>query len=451
MFGTMVGERRRLGRRRAMGSSLLRWGVPGALIVVIVGLLVAAVAQIGATSGPYRRTIDRGYAVLAAPLVADSNRTGTSLRTLVSSVRSYDRATLFAQLDEMTADAVRVQRAFAVITPPEPATAAAARCNEALADRVLGVESFQSALEGALGSRTGLQATDQATATAAIESTGASLARADAAWAACRHGLRKAPGSASVGASAWVRDPTTFGPSAAARLVAGVVTSRSLAPAHHLVLVGLVTEPAAVATGPTRVVPPTLRLTVHAVVADQGNVDEVGVEVGGTALVEGAPASPVPVQRTVDLAAGGSTTLTLPSFIVVPGRTYVLQITAEAPRATGPGPIASVSVPVQIQPATTVTAVVASANPAPTGKPVGYIALVSASLSGLAVPTGSVAFEDDGAGIPGCSALPLVAGRATCTSTYSSSSTHAITAVYSGNAQLASSNSGVFSERVGSG
>ena len=72
----MAGERRRLGRRRARARALLRLAVPMALSAVVVVLAVSAVAQIGRSSGPYRRTVDRGYAALAEPLAAQSNAVG---------------------------------------------------------------------------------------------------------------------------------------------------------------------------------------------------------------------------------------------------------------------------------------------------------------------------------------------------------------------------------------
>ncbi|HLI72928.1 MAG TPA: Ig-like domain-containing protein [Acidimicrobiales bacterium] len=438
-----------------MGPRLRRLAVPAVLVAALVGMAVAAVAQIGPSSGPYRRTVDRGYAALALPLVAASNRSGVSMRALLTSARtsarSLDRVTLFAQLDQLATDAVAVERAFAAITPPQPATTAASQCRAAFGDRATGAATLRDTLEGVLGGPTGLAPTDQPTAVAGLEAAGSSFAAGDASWASCRRALRKAPGSASLPRSQWVRDPTVFQPPTSPRTVAALTSSRSLAAVHHLVLLGLVTQPTALSTGTTRVVPPTLSLTVDVVVANQGNVDEVGVEVGGTAMPQGAPGSPVPVQRTVDLSAGASTTLGLPAFAVSPGSAYVLQVTAESPRSTGPGPIASTSLPVQVQQATTVTALVATANPAPVGRALTYTADVSASLTGVPKPTGSVVFQDDGVPIPGCSSVVLTNGRALCTTSYQGSALHAVTATYSGNAQLAGSDSGVYAERIGTG
>ena len=109
---------------------------------------------------------------------------------------------------------------------------------------------------------------------------------------------------------------------------------------HRLAIVAIVTDPPAVPQGQTLVAPATTTLSVQVVLANQGNVDEVAVEVGGVAFVQDEPASPVPVQHTVNLAAGGSTTLALPRFPVHPGDTYVVQVTAEAPHDAA-APIAS--------------------------------------------------------------------------------------------------------------
>jgi len=445
----MVGERRRLGRRRAVASSILRLAIPAVVVAAVAALLVGAVSQIGPQSGSYRRTVDRGYAALSRPLVAESNRSASLLRSLLSNARSLDRVMLFSQLDRLVSDAVEVRNRFAAITPPDPAAAAAVNCALALRQRVAGVNALQAGLEGVLGGRTGLTPVDVATATTDVESAGASLESADAAWTSCRRGLRRAPGSAILPASSWVTNPASFAPSTVARLVTGVASARSLVPVHRLALVALVTDPPAVSTGGTEVVPAALALTVHVVVADQGNVDETGVEVGGVALAQGAPGSPVPVQRTFDVVAGGSTTVTLPAFAVQPGTSYTLQVTAESPRATGTGPIASASLPVQVQPASTLTAVGASINPVARQRPVVYTADVSVSLKGAGTPTGSVAFEDGGVPIPGCTAQPLAARQATCSTTHTASGVHAITAIYSGDPHFASSMSGLFSERVG--
>ena len=47
---------------------------------------------------------------------------------------------------------------------------------------------------------------------------------------------------------------------------------------HHIVVLAVVTDPSPVATGSTLVTPATTSVVAHVVLANQGNVDEVGVE-----------------------------------------------------------------------------------------------------------------------------------------------------------------------------
>src|SRR5579863_379311 len=97
----MAGERRRLGRRRARTRALLRLAVPMVLSAVVVILAVSAVAQIGRSSGPYRRTVDRGYAALAEPLVAQSNASGVALLSLLHDAPVLGRLAFFFDLDSL--------------------------------------------------------------------------------------------------------------------------------------------------------------------------------------------------------------------------------------------------------------------------------------------------------------------------------------------------------------
>ncbi|HUY22762.1 MAG TPA: Ig-like domain-containing protein [Acidimicrobiales bacterium] len=447
----MVGERRRLGRRRARARRLARLAVPLALATVVVVLLVSAVAQIGPASGSYRRTVNRGYAALAGPVVARSDASGASMRSLFATATTLDRVALFAALDQLASDTAAERRQLGAITPPEPASASARDCLHSLSLRATAASSLRSALEGVLGGRTGLGRVDEPAATAAVTSAGAALVSADASWGACRRGMRHAAGSAVLPASSWLPGPGYLDEPASARLVAGVMGLRSFAPVHRLDIVAIVTDPPAVAGATVGVLPPTTTLVVRVVVADQGNVDEDGVEVGGVAQLQGGPSSPVPGQRSLDLVAGGSTTLTLPVFAVRPGSSYSLQVTAESPRSTGPGPIASGTVAVQVQAASTATVVTASPVRASPGRPVTFSAQVTTSLSGAGTLSGTVAFQDDGTTVPACAAQPLHAGTATCTTSYPASSTRAISAAYSGDAHFAGSTAPAITLKVGTG
>jgi hypothetical protein len=411
---------------------------------VVVILAVSSVAQIGRTSGPYRRTVDRGYAALVQPLVAQSNASGAALVSFLRAPGSVGRVAFFSDLDSFASDASSLERRYESVTPPDPSSGS--RCAAAIAARASAVSTLRSALEAVLGGSTGLGAVDEAAAAAAVSSAGAGLQSADASWAACRRALRRAPGSAVVPASRWVRDPALF--AEPANFVATVVGSRALDPVHDIAVLDIVTEPSAVASGSTLVTPATTSVVAHVVLANHGNVDEVGVELGGEMTVQGTTASPVAVQRTVDLGAGRSTTMLLPALRVVPGSSYTLQVVAQSPHAPGAGAVASRSVGVQVQQTATLTSVTSSPLIAVRGQRVTLIADITSSLSTVGAPTGTVAFEDAGATIAGCGAQPVRTGQATCSVTYPVASLHSITAAYSGDPRDAGSMSPAITLRV---
>jgi len=415
------------------------------LSAVVVILAVSAVAQIGRTSGPYRRTVDRGYAALAQPLVAQSNASGVALFSFLHDAPSLGRLAFFSDLESLATDTSSLQRQYDAITPPD---ASSGRwCTRAMADRAAAVSTLQGALERVLGGRDGLGVVDAAAATSAVSLAGAQLQVADAAWAACRRALRHAPGTARIPSSTWVRAPGVL-TTGAGGLVAAVAGSHSLAPVHHIVVLAVVTDPTAVASGSTLVVPAATSVVAHVVVANQGNVDEEGVELGGEMTLAGATATPVVVQRTVDLAAARSTTMLLRALKVEPGSSYILQVVAESPHAPGTGALASRSVQVQVQPTATLTSVTSSPLIAVRGQSVTLIADIASSLATAGPPTGTVAFQDDGATISGCEAQPLRTGQATCSVTYPDASAHAISAAYSGDARDAGSMSPAITLKV---
>ncbi len=416
-----------------------------ALSAVVVVLVASGVAQIGRASGPYRRTVDRGYTALAGPLVAQSNTTGAALMSFLGDSPSLGRVTFFSDLDSLAADADAQRRRYDVLTPPDPVTGAA--CARAMAGRARAVKSLQATLEGVLGGRAGVDPVDQGALAAALQTTGSALRTADASWAACRRAMRRAPGSAVLPQSTWVRRPAVFEAVAAARLVARLVAAPSLAPVHDLAFEAFVTEPSAVASGPVLVVPATTGIVADVVVANRGNVDEQGVEIGGVVTPQGSPVSPVLVQRKVDLGADRSTTIALRRFAVQPGSFYTVQVDAESPISSGL--LVSRSVQVEVQVAATLTSVTSSPVITVPGRPVTFTAGLVSALAGVGSPTGTVAFDDDGATIPGCGAQPVHAEQATCTTTYPSASLHAITATYSGDTRFAGSLSPAITLKVG--
>ena len=85
-----------------------------------------------------------------------------------------------------------------------------------------------------------------------------------------------------------------------------------------------------------------------------------------------------------------------------------------------------------------------SANPANTGQAVTYTATVASSDNG-----GTVSFTDAGFPITGCQSEALDAsGTATCAQTYTSTSSHPIVAIYSGDASFAGTSSAALTQTV---
>jgi hypothetical protein len=96
--------------------------------------------------------------------------------------------------------------------------------------------------------------------------------------------------------------------------------------------------------------------------------------------------------------------------------------------------------------AVTATTVSSSANPLVVGGQVTYTAAVSPVPDG-----GTVAFEDAGAAIGGCGSQPVDAttGKVSCQVTYTTTGSHAVTAVYSGDSAFTGSASAVLGQQVG--
>lgn len=93
-------------------------------------------------------------------------------------------------------------------------------------------------------------------------------------------------------------------------------------------------------------------------------------------------------------------------------------------------------------PASTTT-VASSVNPSVQGQTVTYTATVSPAGGG------SVTFNDGGTPVTGCKARSLdSSGQATCQASYATTGSHAITAVYSGDAATAGSTSAVLTQSV---
>jgi hypothetical protein len=269
--------------------------------------------------------------VLASAVAGQSNVSGAALNRLLRDGPSLDRTAFFSALDSLAAVTAQDDHQFAAISPPNPAGAVAAQCATTMVDRQRATAQVRTALERLLGGREGRGGGNEAVAAGALGDAGKLLTSADASWASCRRTLHRSAGSARLPASIWVKTPGAWGDQAEGSFVASLLSSSSLAPVHRLSLGALATDPTSVpgASG-VSVLPPTTALRIRVVLADPGNVDEMGIAVVVTAVPQGTAPAPAPVRERTQVAADDSVALSLPPLRVGPGRSYVLHITATA-------------------------------------------------------------------------------------------------------------------------
>jgi hypothetical protein len=96
-----------------------------------------------------------------------------------------------------------------------------------------------------------------------------------------------------------------------------------------------------------------------------------------------------------------------------------------------------------VNPATTATSLVSSANPARVKQSVTYTATVTTQYGGAA--TGTVTFQDGGSTV---ATIPLASNQAAYSTTYTKGGSHAITATYSGDAKNLGSASATLAEYI---
>ena len=203
------GDRRRLGRRRARRRERwCGWPCPMVLSAVVVIVAVSSVAQISNTSGPYRRTVDRGYAALAAPLVAQSNVAGVALFAFLHDAASLGRLAFFSDLDSFASDASSLQHQYDAITPPDPVNGDGVRDGDRRAGRG-GLDTARRV--GACPRwhhRARRRRRGRCRRVGGVGGRRAPVRRRGVGGVPARLAAR--PGSALVPTSTWVRDPAVF-------------------------------------------------------------------------------------------------------------------------------------------------------------------------------------------------------------------------------------------------
>lgn len=175
------------------------------------------------------------------------------------------------------------------------------------------------------------------------------------------------------------------------------------------------------------------------------------VTVTGTSAPKGTMAfaangSPIPgcAGQPLTITGSSGTATCATSF---PAGTSPESLTATFNPSSGSHQGQSISSPqsLVVSPASTTTALQPSSTSPPAGASVTYTATVAPRITGPSTPSGTVAFLDGGAPVPGCSATKLTAGSssstATCTLSYASGGSHAVTAAYTGDANFSGSSS----------
>ena len=141
--------------------------------------------------------------------------------------------------------------------------------------------------------------------------------------------------------------------------------------------------------------------------------------------------------------------------IQLPAGTHALSATYSGDISYNP-PAAATTDNVTVTKATTATATVPSASTVTSGTPMTLTATITSQSNSVVGPGGTVTFSDGGTQIgspvnvvpAGASALAFANGTATLTWTFSSTGSHSVTAVYSGDTNYAASNAAAITVTV---
>src|SRR5262249_51252142 len=165
-----------------------------------------------------------------------------------------------------------------------------------------------------------------------------------------------------------------------------------------------------------------------------------GVPTGFVTFSDGAG-----IQGTAPVDANGVATLTVP--LAVGNHALTASFSGTGTFANS----ASAAAAVTVSRAATAVALTSSANPAATGQSVTFTATVSVLAPGMGVPTGTVTFMDGNVVLGTVPVVFNILGSnstARITTSFAVAGGHAITAVYSGDANLVGSTSAALTEQV---
>jgi hypothetical protein len=172
--------------------------------------------------------------------------------------------------------------------------------------------------------------------------------------------------------------------------------------------------------------PITLTATVNV------TVPGAGTPTGRVAFTDGS---------TTVVGCGGQTldSSAVATCIAAPGTASSHSFTATYGGDTNYSTSTSPPVSDSVTRATTATVLGSSSNSAVVGQPVTYTASIGVVSPGSGTPTGNFAFTDNGTTIPGCGAVTIGGGSASCSATYLSTGNDPIVATYSGDTNFATS------------
>lgn len=346
--------------------------LPVALVVlvaaVVLALLVGGIADVDRASGPYRSDVNRSYAAQGAPLVDQSNQTGSQLLALMGAVTGLRRNALQHRLGQLVAESSRTAASTQALAPPDPTVAG---LPTVMADRARAVQEVQHAVGGVLG-LDGRTTVTSAQAAADLTAAGSLLERADREYRSVRSRFRTAPGRARLPGSRWITYPEAWTTVPMQDLVTALTVTPDLAVVHRVVI-----RPGTVRLSPAAVPPakpggsptviPTKDVQVGLVVVNEGDVDEPAATATATATPQGAGAAHSASAR-VAVAAGASVAVTLPRLHVDPGATYTLDVSVTVPGQSSPSG-ASASYTVRVATPTPPTTTTTTTTPASTTRP----------------------------------------------------------------------------------
>ena len=324
--------------------SILGLVVAGALLLGLIGIFVNGVVSSASSSTSYLSVINQSFATQANSIFTAQEPDGQALSRLLVNMPNLTRPVLEQKHDALATSTAASAASAADTISPAPSAGIGPRFVAIVEQRAKGVKMIRSAVERLLGLTplpppgTGGSTPvvkpliSSSEATARLSAAGALLVKADEAVGPLRADLAKQPGHAQLERSVFLTARSLVSPSSMASLVDQLTSSSSLAVVHDLSITAVSLTPAALPTpGATSTnLPPTTRLVVTVVVANNGTVTENAIVVTASLTpVSGGFSSSSSAQGVA--RPGGAVSLVLPALRTKPGSTVTLTISVPPP------------------------------------------------------------------------------------------------------------------------